>query len=83
MAKASGSKGGIKDLRTVNTEYGAFLAEVRSFHWDRDAEVIRLREVESNCSFWSDQLHMPEQLEYIFVGWLSLYKDRWLFYLLM
>ena len=31
------------------------------FHHDRDAEVIRLREVESNCSFWADQLHMREQ----------------------
>ena len=45
----------------MNTEYGAFLAEVRAFHRDRDAEVIRLREVESNCSFWADQLHMREQ----------------------
>ena len=61
QAKASGSKGEIKGLRTVNTEYGAFLAEVRAFHHDRDAEVIRLREVEANCSFWSDQLHMWEQ----------------------
>ena len=45
----------------MNTEYGQFLAEVRAFHHDRDAEVIRLREVEANCSFWSDQLHMREQ----------------------
>ena len=45
----------------MNTEYGAFLAEVRSFHRDREAEVIRLREVESNCSFWADQLQMREQ----------------------
>ena len=49
------------DVRKVNTEYGAFHAKVRSFHRDREAEVIRLREVESNCSFWADQLQMREQ----------------------
>ena len=45
-------------MRTVNTEYCQFLAEVRAFHHERDAEVIRLREVEANCLYWSDQLHM-------------------------
>ena len=48
------------DLRKVNTEYGEFLAEVRSFHRDREAEVIRLREVGSNYSYWEEQLHMRE-----------------------
>ena len=47
-------------LRKVNIEYGEFLAEVRSFHRDRQAEVIRLREVGSNYSFWEEQLHMRE-----------------------
>ena len=45
----------------MNTEYGQFLSEVRAFHHERDAEVIRLREAEANCSHWSDQLHMREQ----------------------
>ena len=55
------SKGGLKDLRTINTEYGQFLSEVKAFHLKRDAEVIRLRETEANCSYWSDQLNMREQ----------------------
>ena len=45
----------------MNTKYGQFLAEVRAFHHERDAEVIRQREAEANCSHWSDQLHMREQ----------------------
>ena len=49
------------DLRQVNTEYGEFLAKVHSFHREREAEVIRLREVGSNYSYWEEQLHLREQ----------------------
>ena len=49
------------DLRQVNTEYGEFIAKVRSFHREREAEVIRLREVGSNYSYWEEQLHMREE----------------------
>ena len=45
----------------MNTEYSQFLSEVRAFHQERNAEVIRLREAEANCLHWSDQLHMREQ----------------------
>ena len=61
LAKASGSKGGIMYLREVNTEYGEFIAKVRSFHKEREAEVIRLRKVGSNYSYWEEQLHMREE----------------------
>ena len=49
------------DLRQVNTEYGEFLAGVRSFHRERDTEVIRLREVGANYSYWEEQLNGREQ----------------------
>ena len=49
------------DLRQVNTEYREFLAKVCSFHREREAEVIRLREVGFNYSYWEEQLHMREE----------------------
>ena len=49
------------DLRQVNTEYEEFLAKVRSFHRERETEVIRLREVGANYAYWEEQLHSREQ----------------------
>ena len=48
-------------MRQVNTEYGKFLARVRSFHRERDTEVIRLREVGANYAYWEEQLNLREQ----------------------
>ena len=49
------------DLREVNTDYSELLAGIRSFHRERDTEVIRLRQIGANYSYWEEQLNLREQ----------------------
>ena len=49
------------DLREVNTDYGELLAGIRSFHRERDTEVIRLRQIGANYSYWEEQLNGRDQ----------------------
>ena len=45
----------------VNTEYGQLLTEMRSFNRERDMEVIRLRQIGANYSYWESELSGREQ----------------------
>ena len=49
------------DLREVNTDYGELLAGIRSFHRERDTEVIRFRQIGANYSYCEEQLNGREQ----------------------
>ena len=45
----------------VNTDYGKLLAGIRSFNRERDMEVIRLRQIGANYSYWEEQLNGRKQ----------------------
>ena len=54
-----GVRGGCLEVLEIRRRRS--VSDQRSGGGEREAEVIRLREVGSNYSYWEEQLHMREQ----------------------